>query len=98
MDKVVPEKVIRTRRNKPSAPVSIFPRRGNQIEFFVGREMNFTAKIAAFEQQHPGMLGKWNSTLETIELYQSITNDIRREVLALESEAYGRNSTGHSTR
>lgn len=37
------------------------------------------------------MLESWRSTEEGIQLYAEITNDIKKAVLKLEAEAWGRN-------
>lgn len=91
MDKIIPEVVLPdTKTKKPSKPVSIVPRGGNEIDLYIGEPLDFTKKVEQFKLKHPNMLNQWRSTAETIELYCEITNEIRNKVLLLEAEAYGR--------
>ena len=48
-------------------------------------------KVNSFRNKYPGVLESWRSTEEGIQLYAEITNDIRKAVLKLEAEAWGRN-------
>lgn len=43
-----------------------------------------------FRVEHPGILESWRSTQETIDLYATITKDIKVAVLKLEAEAWNR--------
>lgn len=52
---------------------------------------SITNQVEAFRAQHPGVLESWRSTEEGIQLYAEITNDIKKAVLTLEAEAWGRN-------
>ena len=92
MDMVVPEK-IKTNLKKPSVPKSIIPKRGQQVSMWVGEPIDFTEKIAKFNELHPGMLNTWSSTTETLELYMDITADIYRAVKKLEDEAWPKPSS-----
>jgi monolysocardiolipin acyltransferase len=91
MDNVIPEKVLPDKKTKrASTPVSIVPRRGNDIRLHVGEPLDFTDKVRRFREAHPGALDSWRSTMESIALYEEITMEIRAAVLKLEKEAWGR--------
>ena len=87
MDMVVPEKVT-TNLKKPSVPISIVPRGGQEVTIWVGEPIDFTEKVAKFNEKHPGILNGWSSTTESLELYSDITKDIYAAVKKLEDEAW----------
>ena len=87
MDMVVPEKVTKNLK-KPSVPKSLIPKTGQDVTMWVGEPIDFTEKIAKFNEVHPGMLDNWSSTSETLGLYVDITNDIYAAVKKLEDEAW----------
>jgi 1-acyl-sn-glycerol-3-phosphate acyltransferase len=100
MDGIVPEVVLSQRgiglgprgpkKNRPSRPRSAKPQLGQNIRYFVGEPLDFTDKIRAFRDKHPGMLDSWHCHTEAnIELYAEITGEIRERMLALELEAWG---------
>ena len=92
MDQVIPEEVLddgrvasahqSMRRLRPSTPVSLMPQTGNTIECYIGEPIDFTEDVRKF----------WRSTLESLQLYEHLTNKIREAVLQLEAEAYQRKS------
>ena len=89
MDTIIPEKVLKDRKSKkPSFPITVIPKIGKSIETYVGDPIDFTEKIRCFREKHPGMLDKWQSTAETIDLYVEITNDIYKEMIKLENKAW----------
>ena len=100
MDGIVPEVVLSQRgiglgprgpkTNRPSRPRSAKPQLGQNIRYFVGEPLDFTDKIRAFRDKHPGMLDSWHCHTEAnIGLYAEITSEIRERVLGLELEAWG---------
>jgi monolysocardiolipin acyltransferase len=94
MDKVIPEKVLEKKKTKrASTPKSLVPRGGNDITVYIGEPIDFSEKMRAFRERHPGALDSWRSTMESIHLYEEITLAIRAEVLKLEAEAWGRNQS-----
>lgn len=94
MDNVVPEKIHPDRKSrKPAKPISIVPRFGNQITMYVGKPLDFTDKIRKFDEAFPNQLQQWQSTAEKLELYASITADIKQSLLELEKEAWGRETS-----
>jgi monolysocardiolipin acyltransferase len=98
MDGVVPEKVLKDKKTKKaSTPASMVPRRGNNIRLYVGEPLDFTEKVQKFKQAHPEALASWRSTMESIALYEDITNDIRSAVPKLEAEAWGRQGASAAT-
>ena len=55
MDGVIPEKVLNDKKSKrASTPISVVPRRGNEISLYVGEPLDFTEKIKEFKALHPG--------------------------------------------
>ena len=91
MDGVIPEKVLKDKKTKKaSTPASMVPQRGNNIRLYIGEPLDFTEKVQKFKQAHPDALASWRSTMESIALYEDITNDIRSAVLKLEAEAWNR--------
>lgn len=90
MDNVIPEKQLNDKRSKKAAkPISLIPKIGNKIEVYYGDSFDFTEKIEAFKKKYPGMLDKWTSTAETIELYTEIAEECRSKVRKLAREAWG---------
>jgi hypothetical protein len=95
MDLVVPEKQLKDKKSKkPSFPITVVPKRGNKIELFVGKPLDFTEKIAAFREKYPGMLDNWQSTAEAIDFYVDITNDIYVAMKDIEAEAWPKKTNG----
>lgn len=102
MDQVIPEKVLddgrvtsahqSMRRLRPSTPVSLMPQTGNTIECFIGEPIDLTEDVRKFVEAYPSKLTDWRSTLESLQLYEHLTNKIREAVLQLEAEAYQRKS------
>jgi hypothetical protein len=92
MDKVVPEVVLPNKKTKrPSKPASLVPKTGQNITFVVGEPLDFTEMVRSFRERHPGMLEDFHSaSVETLTLYADITCKVRKAVLALEAEAWGR--------
>ena len=90
MQGVIPEVVLDNPKTKRSSrPISYLPRGGNTIRMYVGRPLDFSADIAAFRRAHPGALDQWRTpSLEGLQLYQDITEKVRRAVLALEYKAH----------
>ena len=90
MDNIIPEKQLSDKNSKKAAkPISLIPRIGNKIEVYYGESFDFTEKIDAFKKKHPGMLDKWSSTAETIQLYTDIAEECRQRVKKLAREAFG---------
>lgn len=88
MDSIIPEKVPENKKSrKPAKPISIIPRTGNEVKLYVGEALNFTEKIEKFREAYPNSIKSWYSTVESIQLYTDITNDIRQAVLKLEKES-----------
>ena len=106
MDQIIPEKVLddgrvtvgpkRLKRLRPSVPVSLIPRIGNTIECYIGEPLDFTEDVRKFVEAYPAKLTEWRSTLESLELYEYLTNKVRSAVLVLEAEAYQRIHTRSS--
>jgi hypothetical protein len=88
MDSVLPEVVLSDRKTKkPSHPISYIPRIGKTVEMYFGEPINFTSQLEEWRKSHPGVLDNWRTTSESLELYQEITEEIRKRVLTLEAEA-----------
>jgi 1-acyl-sn-glycerol-3-phosphate acyltransferase len=99
MSNVVPEKILSAEERAKkiaSKPASILPKTGNNIEVYFGKPMKFHDKLKEFDQKYPGELQNWKTTLPKIQLYRYITEEIRQEVLKLESQAYGRIVSTHA--
>lgn len=94
MNMIIPEKKldlnILKNKKTPSTPISIIPRSGNEIECYIGKPIDFTSIIDIFITNYPDKLYEWNSSFETLQLYEYITNIIKIELLKLEAEAYQR--------
>jgi len=100
MDQVIPEIVLDDgrvtsalqswRRLRPSIPMSLMPRTGSTIECYIGEPIDFTDDVRKFVEVYPTKLTEWRSTLESLQLYEYLTNKIRAAVLLLEAEAYQR--------
>ena len=94
MDLVMPERQLKMKngKHKRSSPKSPWPSTGHEVRMYVGKPMDFTAKVRAFSEQHPGQLEQWAQPLsfEKIQLYEDITTEVRQQVLLLEAEAYNR--------
>ena len=91
MDNVIPEIQLTDKKSKkPANTQSIIPKCGQNIELFVGNPIDFTLKINNFKEKYPGSLDVWQSSTNTIKLYNEITEELRISMLKLESEAYNR--------
>ena len=58
----------------------------------IGEPIDFTEDVRKFVEAYPSKLTDWRSTLESLQLYEHLTNKIREAVLQLEAEAYQRKS------
>ena len=58
----------------------------------IGEPIDFTEDVRKFVEAYPYQLTDWRSTLESLQLYEHLTNKIREAVLQLEAEAYQRKS------
>ena len=80
------------RRLRPSTPVSLMPQTWITIECYIGEPIDLTEDVRKFVEAYPSKLTDWRSTLESLQLYEHLTNKIREAVLQLEAEAYQRKS------
>jgi hypothetical protein len=91
MSHILPEiELLHLKKGLPSVPQSIVPKIGRDIDYFIGEPIDFTEKVARFHQQYPGLLQQWKSSLPALRLYGEIAEEIRKQVLCLEAEAYNR--------
>jgi hypothetical protein len=59
----------------------------------LGEPIDFTEDVRKFVEAYPSKLTDWRSTLESLRLYEHLTNKIKVAVLQLEAEAYQRKSS-----
>lgn len=94
MDNIIPEVElprVNSRFQTASIPKSLKPTTGGTIEFYVGQPLNFTERIAQFNNDYPNDLSNWaTDSKEKLNLYAEISIVIRNSLLALEAEACGR--------
>ena len=76
----------------PPCLLSLMPQTGNTIECYIGEPIDLTEDVRKFVEAYPYQLTDWQSTLESLQLYEHLTNKIREAVLQLEAEAYQRKS------
>ena len=93
MDKIVPEKQYKDekkRKKRASVPITIIPKMGKTVHMHIGDPVDFSSIISDFKKKHPGMLDSWSSSRECLELYEQLTELVRKEVVKLEAESFKR--------
>eukprot|EP00981_Chlorochromonas_danica_P005044 scaffold1016_cov175-Ochromonas_danica.AAC.2 len=94
MSSVVPEIECQERKKHPQSalPQSLLPRRGQEIEVFIGEPLDFRERIATFLAAHPGELSQWRTTRNSLQLYGEIAWEVQKALQRLEAQAYKRQS------
>jgi monolysocardiolipin acyltransferase len=88
MDAVLPEIALKPGTKKRSKPISMVPKAGKKVEFYVGEPFDLKKEVEQFKQEHPEIHFDSFTTPNTdsLKFYQRLTDIVAQKMLQLEAE------------